>query len=64
MSEHIFEILGIGSREDSYTDLIAYAFNNNFEFKKNFLLHVLEENQPSDWEKPIVRPSVFIKKIK
>jgi hypothetical protein len=62
MSEHIFEILGIRSREDSYTDLIAYAFNNNFEFKKNFLLHILEENQPSDWEKPIVRPSVFIKK--
>ena len=58
MSDHIFEILGIGSREDSYTDLIHYAFENNTEFKKK-LLKLLNEQNFNDW-KAITRPSVTI----
>ena len=29
MDKHIFDILGIGSREDSYSDLIAEAFRES-----------------------------------
>ena len=35
MNEHIFDILGIGSREDSYTDLIAYAFKHSSDIFSN-----------------------------
>jgi len=37
MVEHIFDILGIGGREDSYTDLIAYSFETSPDFKRNIL---------------------------
>jgi len=58
MNEHIFDILGIGSREDSYTDLIAHAFRQHSEFRKN-LLALLGEEDYNDWEHR-VRPSVPI----
>lgn len=35
-NKDVFEILGINSREDSYTDLVKYAFDNSEEFKSNF----------------------------
>ena len=37
MVEHIFDILGIGGREDSYTDLIAHSFEMLPELKTNIL---------------------------
>ena len=59
MTEHIFEVLGISSREDSYTDLIAYALEHNYEFRKNFLA-LLQAQDSVEW-KIKVRPSVLIK---
>lgn len=35
-TQDVFEILGISGREDSYTDLVKNAFDNNQEFKRNF----------------------------
>ncbi len=32
----VFDVLGISGREDSYTDLLKFAFDNNEHFKKNF----------------------------
>ena len=32
----IFEILGINGREDSYTNLIDFAFNNSVDFRRKF----------------------------
>jgi len=58
MTDHIFEILGISSREDSYTDLIAYAFEHNPEFRKNFLT-LLKEEDDDNW-KHLIRPPVSI----
>jgi hypothetical protein len=58
MTDHIFDILGIISREDSYTDLIAYAFKHHFEFRKN-LLALLQEKDHGIWELK-VRPPVSI----
>jgi len=58
-NEHIFEILGITSHEDSYTDLINYAFKNNQKFRENFLL-LLGEQEDSEWNTE-VRPQVPIK---
>ncbi|MCD6318840.1 PD-(D/E)XK nuclease family protein [Candidatus Aerophobetes bacterium] len=55
----IFDILGIGSREDSYTDLIAYAFEHSTEFREK-MLKMLGEEVPGNWE-VFVRPSVAIK---
>ena len=46
--EHIFDILGIGGREDSYTDLIAYSFKTLPEFKTN-LLAKLSVPDYGDW---------------
>ncbi len=37
VSEHIFEILGVGTHEDSYTALIAHAFKRDGEFRHRFL---------------------------
>ena len=48
MVEHIFDILGIGGREDSYTDLIAYSFETLPEFKKN-ILKILSVLDYGDW---------------
>lgn len=48
MVEHIFDILGIGGREDSYTDLIAYSFETSPEFKKN-ILTILSVPDYGDW---------------
>jgi len=59
MNEHIFDILGISSREDSYTDLIVHAFRQHSGFRKN-LLSLLREEDYNDWEH-LVRPSVSIK---
>ena len=58
-NEHIFEILGITSHEDSYTDLINYAFKNNQKFRENFLL-LLGEQEDSEWNTE-VRHQVKIK---
>jgi len=60
MKDHIFDILGIGSREDSYTDLIAYAFEHSREFRKN-ILNSLGEEDRGGW-KSKKRPSVPIRK--
>jgi hypothetical protein len=49
MNEHIFEILGISSREDSYTDLIAYALKESSGFRKNLLARLGEQDH-GDWE--------------
>jgi hypothetical protein len=38
IDKDIFEILGINSREDSYTDLLGYAFSKSAQFKSNFCL--------------------------
>jgi len=59
MDKHIFDILGVGSREDSYTDLLGHAFNENSTFKKNFL-SLLGEKDDNDWEYEI-RPNIPIK---
>jgi len=48
MKEYIFDILGIGNREDSYTDLIAYSFKTSDEFKKN-ILEQLSVPYQDDW---------------
>lgn len=60
MNDHIFDILGIGSREDSYTDLIAYAFKHLPKFRENFLM-LLGEKVNCDWE-CLIRPPVSIRK--
>lgn len=39
----IFDILGIGGREDSYTDLIHSIFDMSDEFKKNILNRFFED---------------------
>jgi len=59
MKEHIFDILGIGSREDSYTNLIAYAFEHFPEFKQNILTKLGEQDY-GDW-KVCIRPQIPIK---
>lgn len=48
MEEHIFDILGIGNREDSYTDLIAYSFTTSSSFREN-VLNILEMPDYDDW---------------
>lgn len=59
MTDHIFDILGIGSREDSYTNLIVYAFKENFEFRRNFLL-LLGEEDYGDWDFLIRYPILVV----
>ncbi len=59
MEEHIFDILGVGTRENSYTDLIDYAFTHNKDFRQKFL-ELLGEQDYSDWECK-VRPNITIK---
>lgn len=49
MDKHIFDILGIGSREDSYSDLIAEAFKELKEFRVS-LLNALSEPYADDWK--------------
>ena len=49
MDKHIFDILGIGSREDSYSDLIAEAFRESHEFRVR-LLNQLSETYSDDWK--------------
>lgn len=49
MGEHIFEILGISEREDSYTDLLKYAFTTSMEFRDNFL-GLLNQESVGKWE--------------
>ena len=48
MSEHIFDILGVGGREDSYTDLIAHAFNTSQKFRVK-LIENIGINDYGDW---------------
>jgi len=63
---HIFEMLGIGSREDSYTNLIHCAFIHNSKFQEKLLERLSDlnpfENHPhfDDW-KSIIQPTVAIK---
>jgi hypothetical protein len=59
MGKSIFELLGITSREDSFTDLIVNAFNNDAIFQSSFLENVLKIKPLSGWE-AISRISVFI----
>jgi hypothetical protein len=56
MSQQIFDILGIGLREDSYTDLLVNIFANSEEFRKNFL-KLLKEEKYDNWEQ-VVRYSI------
>ena len=42
-SDDIFDILGIATKEDSYTDLIAYAFQCNADFLARFVRAVAPE---------------------
>jgi hypothetical protein len=50
MQDHIFDILGIGSREDSYTDLIAYAFRQSgFENARKTFLKCIRDKNLADW---------------
>ncbi|WP_135604090.1 PD-(D/E)XK nuclease family protein [Methanococcoides sp. NM1] len=48
MTEHIFDILGIGNREDSYTDLIAHSFATSSSFGEN-ILEMLGMPDYDDW---------------
>lgn len=49
MDKHIFDILGIGSRKDSYSDLVAEAFKE-LKFRIKSLLNALSEPYADDWE--------------
>lgn len=46
----ILEILGISNREDSFTDLIKYLFDNNDEFKASFSEKFLEVEEIANLE--------------
>lgn len=59
MDDQIFEILGIVTREDSYTDLIAYAFKKSSDFRQK-LLSNLNETDNGNWDF-YVRPPIPIK---
>lgn len=59
MNEHVIDILGVGSREDSYTDLLAHAFENDLAFRNN-ILNLMQEQASDEWEVK-VRPPVAIK---
>ncbi|HJH30793.1 MAG TPA: hypothetical protein C5S50_01045 [Methanosarcinaceae archaeon] len=48
MKESIFDILGIGGREDSYTDLIAHSFKTSHEFNRNILANLFVDDY-DDW---------------
>ena len=48
MDESIFKILGVEDKEDSYTNLISYAFNNFPKFKID-LLNQFEKTDFGDW---------------
>ena len=60
MHDHVFEVLGIGGREDSYSDLIVYAFINVPGFRSSFLGQ-LEHDDRGEW-KARTRYPVAIKK--
>ncbi|MBD3402642.1 hypothetical protein GF420_07080 [candidate division GN15 bacterium] len=49
-NDHIFEILGVTAREDSYTDLLCHAINNCEEFRLRFLNGVLAVFRPDEPE--------------
>jgi hypothetical protein len=49
LSQDVFDILSISTREDSYTSLIGNAFLLQKEFRKN-LLCILGEVDASDWD--------------
>ncbi len=55
--DHIFEILDITSREDSYTSLIKTAFNYDALFRRNFL-SLLGADPSIQWEAEM-RKAVF-----
>ena len=61
----VFDILGISNREDSYTDLLKYLFNNSKIFRNNFLKLVFNE-LPKNPEsiKFITRSAYTVKKSK
>ena len=57
MSEHAFDILGVGDREDCYTNLLAYAFDVNVGFREAFLqLMVGAPTNPDGWRCRARRP--------
>jgi len=58
-NDEIFNILGVYSREDCYTNLIAYAFNHHFAFRKELLVK-LEEDDDQNWTAEL-RPQVLIR---
>ncbi|MEA4989187.1 MAG: PD-(D/E)XK nuclease family protein [Anaerovorax sp.] len=55
----VFEILGINSREDSYTELIKNAFDNSKEFKDNFCI-LFAGYKSDDFELSVRCASVYI----
>jgi len=42
MSDNIFNILGIQSREDCVSNALAYGFNQSVEFRNNFLKYICD----------------------
>ena len=63
LNHQIFDILGIGAREDSYTDLICYYFNNNSTFRNN-LIEILKGSYAEDWKAKTripIKPKAFKK---
>jgi hypothetical protein len=49
MSENVFRVLGIQSREDCISNAIAYAFNVSQKFRNSFLMDVCGKN-PNDYD--------------
>lgn len=56
VDEHFFDILGIGAREDSYTDLIAYALNSNSEFQRSFMNLLVKDDSDPKFETHVRKP--------
>ena len=54
----IFDMLGIGGREDSYTDLLKSAFDASEEFRKKFCSFF--ETEFAEDVNLLIRPAVFI----
>jgi hypothetical protein len=58
MSIDEFDILGVGHREDSYSDFIWTLFNANREFKDG-LIDVLALPRSADWRAELRRPVTY-----
>jgi PD-(D/E)XK nuclease superfamily len=59
MSDNVFQVLGIQSREDCVSNAIAYAFNSCTKFRESFL-RIICEKQPDDYSeiKALTRVSI------